>query len=96
MKILSNKKYRELVLKSCRGMFGAVTDDMLLRSNGALSKEIDELKERIGKAVEYINNDEDLCYYSRCDVGDLLIEVEKEFKNDLLNILNGSDEDENE
>ena len=56
MKILSNKKYRELVLKSCRGMFGAVTDDMLLRSNAALSKELDELKERINKTIEYIEN----------------------------------------
>ncbi len=56
MKILSNKKYRDLVFKSCRGMFGAVTDDMLLRSNAALSKEIDELKERINKTIEYIEN----------------------------------------
>ena len=86
MKILSNKKYRELVLKSCRGMFGAVTDDMLLRSNAALSKEIDELKSRIEKAVEYINGTRFFGLRS----GKTFM---SKYLNELLNILNGrSDE----
>ena len=86
MKILSNKKYRELVLKSCRGMFGAVTDDMLLRSNAALSKEIDELKSRIEKAVEYING----TTFFGLRSGKTFM---SKYLNELLNILNGrSDE----
>lgn len=44
MKILSNKKYYELILKSCKGMFGAVTDDMLLRENALLYEENKQLK----------------------------------------------------
>lgn len=55
MKILSNKKYNELILKSCKGMFGAVNDDMLLRENALLNKENKQLKERIDKAIKYIN-----------------------------------------
>lgn len=52
-----------------------------------------DYKTRIEKAVEYITNTEDMCYYGKCNDGDLLIEVEEDFKNDLLNILNGrSDE----
>ena len=45
MKILSNKKYNELILKSCKGMFGAVTDDMLLRDNALLDEENKQLKD---------------------------------------------------
>ena len=56
MKILSNKKYNELILKSCRGMFGAVTDDMLLRDNAFLNEEVKQLKEVIDKAIEYNKN----------------------------------------
>ena len=82
MKILSNKKYRDLVFKSCRGMFGAVTDDMLLRSNAALSKEIDELKERIEKAVEYVKE----CYTQPPNIENFMHEGEMNY---LLNILRG-------
>ena len=49
MKILSNKKYNELILKSCKGMFGAVTDDMLLRDNALLNEENKQLKEKLDK-----------------------------------------------
>ena len=56
MKILSNKKYSELILKSCKGMFGAVTDDMLLRENALLNEENKQLKEKIDKAIEYMQD----------------------------------------
>ena len=49
MKILSNKKYNELILKSCKGMFGTVTDDMLLRNNALLNEENKQLKEKLDK-----------------------------------------------
>lgn len=49
MKILSNKKYNELILKSCKGMFGAVTDDMLLREKALLNEENKQLKEEYKK-----------------------------------------------
>ena len=52
MKILSNKKYNELILKSCKGMFGAVTDDMLLRENALLNEENKQLKELCNKYEE--------------------------------------------
>ena len=55
MKILSNKKYNELILKSCRGMFGAVTDDMLLRDNALLNDENKQLKDNWIKLKEYLN-----------------------------------------
>ena len=55
MKILSNKKYNELILKSCKGMFGAVTDDMLLRENALLNEENKQLKEEKRKVRDYIN-----------------------------------------
>ncbi len=54
MKILSNKKYYDLILKSCRGMFGAVTDDMLLRENALLNEENKQLKEVIDKIMNLI------------------------------------------
>ena len=54
MKILSNKKYNELILKSCKGMFGAVTDDMLLRDNALLNEENKQLKEAIDKVIEIL------------------------------------------
>ena len=54
MKILSNKKYNELILKSCKGMFGAVNDDMLLRENALLNEENKQLKEDKKKAREFI------------------------------------------
>ena len=52
MKILSNKKYNELILKSCRGMFGAVTDDMLLRNNALLDEENKQLKDKIPYIIQ--------------------------------------------
>lgn len=57
MKILSNKKYNELILKSCKGMFGAVTDDMLLRENALLYEENKQLKEQLEylRSNEYLN-----------------------------------------
>lgn len=53
MKILSNKKYNELILKSCKGMFGAVTDDMLLRENALLNDENKQLKEENARLKEW-------------------------------------------
>lgn len=54
MKILSNKKYYELILKSCKGMFGAVTDDMLLRENALLNEENEQLKSILTELEEYL------------------------------------------
>lgn len=54
MKILTNKQYTDLLLKSTRGMFGAVTDDMLLRNNAFINEENRELQARIDKAIKYI------------------------------------------
>lgn len=51
--------------------------------------QLKDYKERVEKAVAYITNTEDMCYYGKCNDGDLLIEVEEDFKKDLLNILNG-------
>ena len=54
MKILSNKKYNELILKSCKGMFGAVTDDMLLRNNALLNEENKQLKSILTELEEWL------------------------------------------
>ena len=61
MKILSNKKYNDLISKQFRGIFADVNDDNLLRENGLLygenkelQKEIDRLNNIINKAIEYI------------------------------------------
>ena len=54
MKILSNKKYYELILKSCKGMFGAVTDDMLLRKNALLYEENKQLKSILTELEEWL------------------------------------------
>ena len=56
MKILSNKKYNELILKSCKGMFGAVTDDMLLRDNALLDEENKKLKEELKYTVPIVEH----------------------------------------
>ena len=58
MKILSNKKYNELILKSCRGMFGAVTDDMLLRNNALLDEENKELKDNWNELKKWLEENE--------------------------------------
>ena len=54
MKILSNKEYNQLILKSCRGMFGAVNDDMLLRNCGAMQQEIDNYKNILVELEEWL------------------------------------------
>ena len=54
MKILSNKKYNEIILKSYKGMFGAVTDDMLLRNNALLNEENKQLKNILTELVEWL------------------------------------------
>ncbi len=65
MKILSNKKYNELILKSCKGMFGAVTDDMLLRNNALLNEENKELKEDISFCLHSIKQEMEMSTDSR-------------------------------
>lgn len=47
MKILSNKKYNDLISKQFRGIFADVNDDNLLRENGLLYGENKELKQEI-------------------------------------------------
>ena len=71
MKILSNKKYNELILKSCKGMFGTVIDDMLLRNNALLNEENKQLKEQIQKYKEVIDK-----------AKEKLIELAKNFKQE--------------
>ena len=58
MKILSNKKYNELILKSCKGMFGAVTDDMLLRDNALLDEENNQLKGNWNELKKWLEENE--------------------------------------
>ena len=58
MKILSNKKYNELILKSCKGMFGAVTDDMLLRNNALLNEENKQLKDNWNELKKWLEENE--------------------------------------
>lgn len=50
---LENKDY-ELILKSCKGMFGAVTDDMLLRENALLYEENKQLKSILTELEEWL------------------------------------------
>lgn len=52
MKILSNKKYNDLISKQFRGIFADVNDDNLLRENGLLYGENKELQ----KEIERLNN----------------------------------------
>ena len=82
MKILSNKKYNELILKSCRGMFGAVTDDILLRDNALLNEENKQLKDNWNKLKEYLN------YQSERAVGEDEY-VYDEIYNEMLEIERG-------
>lgn len=84
MKILSNKKYNELILKSCKGMFGAVTDDMLLRDNALLIDENKQLKEVIDKAIEYIQNHQPVF---QLNTKKQLEEMYYEFYKNILEIL---------
>ena len=84
MKILSNKKYNELILKSCRGMFGAVTDDMLLRNNALLNEENKQLKTKWNKLKEYLN------YQSERAVGEDEY-VYDEIYNEIQELEQGSD-----
>ena len=84
MKILSNKKYNELILKSCRGMFGAVTDDMLLRNNALLNDENKQLKTKWNKLKEYLN------YQSERAVGEDEY-VYDEIYNEIQELEQGSD-----
>ena len=58
MKILSDKKYNELILKSCKGMFGAVTDDMLLRDNALLDEENKQLKDNWNELKKWLEENE--------------------------------------
>ena len=54
MKILTNKKYNELILKPLQGCFAQVDDDMLLRENGLLYAENKKLHSIIKEVREYI------------------------------------------
>ena len=58
MKILSKKKDNELILKSCKGMFGAVTDDMLLRDNALLDEENKQLKDNWNELKKWLEENE--------------------------------------
>ena len=52
MKILSNKKYNDLISKQFRGIFADVNDDNLLRENGLLYGENKELQKE-NKQLKY-------------------------------------------
>ena len=55
MRILSNKKYNDLISKQFRGIFADVNDDDLLRENGLLYGENKELKQEIERLNNIIN-----------------------------------------
>lgn len=55
MKILSNKKYNDLISKQFRGIFADVNDDNLIRENGLLYGENKELKQEIERLNNIIN-----------------------------------------
>ena len=63
MKILSNKKYNDLISKQFRGIFADVNDDNLLRENGLLYGENKELKQEIERLNNIINELEKLLNY---------------------------------
>lgn len=56
MKILSNKKYNDLISKQFRGIFADVNDDNLLRENGLLYGENKELQKEIDRLNNIIND----------------------------------------
>lgn len=69
MKILSNKKYNELILKPLQGCFAQVDDDMLLRENGLLYAENKKLHSIIKEVREFIykcNDGKQGINYSGC------------------------------
>lgn len=55
MKILSNKKYNELILKPLQGCFAQVNDNQLLRENGLLYAENKKLHSIIKEVREHCN-----------------------------------------
>lgn len=65
MKILSNKKYNELLLKPLQGCFAQVNDDQLLRENGLLYAENKKLRSIIKEVREEIRILE-----TNCDIVD--------------------------
>ena len=64
MKILSNKKYNDLISKQFRGIFADVNDDNLLRENGLLYGENRELKQEIERLNNIINGMEKFFQYA--------------------------------
>ena len=64
MKILSNKKYNDLISKQFRGIFADVNDDNLLRENGLLYGENKELKQEIERLNNIINGMERFFQYA--------------------------------
>ena len=64
MKILSNKKYNDLISKQFRGIFADVNDDNLLRENGLLYGENKELKQEIERLNNIINGMEKFFQYA--------------------------------
>ena len=63
MKILSNKKYNDLISKQFRGIFADVNDDNLLRENGLLYGENKELKQEIERLNNKISSLLTLCHF---------------------------------
>jgi len=60
VKILSNKKYNELLLKPLKGCFAQVNDDQLLRENGLLYAENKKLHSIIKEVREHITSYESI------------------------------------
>lgn len=56
MKILTNKKYYELLKKSMKGCFGNVNDDQLLREVEILHKENKEFVEMLVEFYELLQH----------------------------------------
>ena len=91
MKILSNKKYNDLISKQFRGIFADVNDDNLLRENGLLYGENKELQKEIERLNNIINELENYIR-ARAD-DDNTCSICSVMTDDLLNILKGSDKE---
>lgn len=83
MKILSNKKYNELILKPLQGCFAQVDDDQLLRENGMLYAENKKLKDMLKSFYELLQRSKG--FYCLKE----FVELDKWYKENIL----GSDKE---
>ena len=103
MKILSNKKYNDLISKQFRGIFADVNDDNLLRENGLLygenkelQKEIERLNNIINELEEELERESNMKEEDTCLEHNTFIDIKNTLKTVLkrLQELKGSDSNE--